>query len=171
MDEDIPVEQSESFKKTFDLFDNENLGTIPNEELGTVMRALGQNPSDQELQDYILEYDSYNSGVIHFDSFRALMLKRLKRDDKEKELLDAFRAFDKTGTGNVKCEDVKDAFLAFNKDLTEEQVEEMIKDFDSAGLGDIGYREVVKNIISAQNVPAKGGAKGKKGKGKKGKKK
>ena len=170
MDEDIPIEQSESFKKTFDLFDNDNLGTIPNEELGTVMRALGQNPTEEEIQEYIDEYDSYKSGVIHYDSFRALMLKRLKRDDKEKELLDAFRAFDKAGTGNIKCEDLRDAFLAFNKDLTEEQVEEMILDFDSAGLGDIGYREIVKNIISAQNVPVKGGGK-KKGKGKKGKKK
>ena len=171
MDEDLPVEQIESFKKTFDLFDNEGLGTIPNDELGTVMRALGQNPTEEELQEYINIYDSLSSGAIYFDGFRNLMLKRLKRDDKENELMDAFRAFDKAGTGNIKCDELRDAFLAFNKDLNEEQVEEMIKDFDSAGLGDIGYREIVKNIISAQNAPGKGGAKAKKGKGKKGKKK
>lgn len=170
MEEEIPGEQMESFKKTFELFDGENSGYIPITELATVMRALGQNPSDQELEEYVLGYDPSNSGLIHYDSFRALMLKRLKRDDKEKELLDAFRAFDKAGTGNVKCEDLRDAFLAYNKDLNEEQVEEMIKEFDSAGLGDIGYREVVKNIISAQNAPSKGAGK-KKAKSKSKKKK
>jgi calmodulin len=170
MDEDIPIDQNEAFKKTFDLFDSENLGTIPREELATVMRALGQNPSEEEIQEYIQEYDPYDTKVFHYDSFRALMIKRLTRDNKEKELMDAFKAFDKDMTGTIKCEDLRDAFLAFNKDLNEEQVEEMLKEFDIGGLGDITYKDVVKTIVSAQNTPAKGAGK-KKGKGKKSKKK
>lgn len=169
MDEELALEQTESFKRTFALFDNDNTSSIPKEELGTVMRALGQNPTDEELEDYYREYDSYGTNVIHFDSFHALMIKRLTRDNKEKELMEAFKAFDKDSTAIIKCEDLRDAFLAFNKDLTEEQVEEMLKDFDDGGLGDISYKDIVKKIVASQNVPAKGAGK-KKGKGKKKKK-
>lgn len=45
------------FKEAFRLFDKDGSGTISNDELGTVMRSLGQNPSDQELTDLVEEVD------------------------------------------------------------------------------------------------------------------
>lgn len=42
------------------------LGQITTKELGTVMRSLGQNPSESELQDMINEVDSDNNGTIDF---------------------------------------------------------------------------------------------------------
>ena len=44
-------------KEVFSLFDKDNSGTITTQELGTVMRALGQNPTEAELQDMINEID------------------------------------------------------------------------------------------------------------------
>ena len=47
--------------------DGESLiGEITTKELGTVMRSLGQNPSESELQDMINEVDSDNNGTIDF---------------------------------------------------------------------------------------------------------
>uniref|UniRef100_A0A452UQ79 EF-hand domain-containing protein n=1 Tax=Ursus maritimus TaxID=29073 RepID=A0A452UQ79_URSMA len=40
---------------TFSLFDKESAGTITTKELGTVMRSLGQNPTEVQLQDMINE--------------------------------------------------------------------------------------------------------------------
>ncbi len=42
------------------------IGEITTKELGTVMRSLGQNPSESELQDMINEVDSDNNGTIDF---------------------------------------------------------------------------------------------------------
>jgi calmodulin len=42
------------------------LGQITTKELGTVMRSLGQNPSESELQDMINEVDSDDNGMIDF---------------------------------------------------------------------------------------------------------
>jgi calmodulin len=39
---------------------------ITKDELGTVMRSLGQNPSQAELEDMINEVDGNNSGTIDF---------------------------------------------------------------------------------------------------------
>lgn len=41
-------------------------GQITTKELGTVMRSLGQNPSEAELQDMINEVDADNNGTIDF---------------------------------------------------------------------------------------------------------
>ena len=46
------------FKEAFSLFDKDGDGTITTKELGTVMRSLGQNPTEAELQDMINEVDA-----------------------------------------------------------------------------------------------------------------
>lgn len=45
-------------------------GQITTKELGTVMRSLGQNPSESELQDMINEVDADNNGTIDFPGAR-----------------------------------------------------------------------------------------------------
>ena len=49
---------STEFKEAFSLFDKDGDGTITTKELGTVMRSLGQNPTEAELQDMINEVDA-----------------------------------------------------------------------------------------------------------------
>ncbi len=46
------------FKEAFALFDKDGDGSITTKELGTVMRSLGQNPTESELQDMINEVDA-----------------------------------------------------------------------------------------------------------------
>ena len=45
-------------KEAFSLFDKNETGRIPTREVGTVIRSLGQNPTEQELQDIIIEVDA-----------------------------------------------------------------------------------------------------------------
>ena len=42
----------------FSCYDKDGDGTITTEELGTVMRSLGQNPTEAELQDMVNELDT-----------------------------------------------------------------------------------------------------------------
>ena len=51
------------FKEAFALFDKNGDGTINTKELGTVMRSLGQNPTEAELQDMINEVDADGNKV------------------------------------------------------------------------------------------------------------
>ena len=50
MADKLTEEQITEFKEAFALFDKDNDGTITCKELGTVMRSLGQNPTEAELQ-------------------------------------------------------------------------------------------------------------------------
>uniref|UniRef100_A0A4W4FC40 Calmodulin n=1 Tax=Electrophorus electricus TaxID=8005 RepID=A0A4W4FC40_ELEEL len=54
----VHVTEKQEFKEAFSLFDKDGDGTITTKELGTVMRSLGQNPTEAELQDMINEVDA-----------------------------------------------------------------------------------------------------------------
>ena len=45
------------YREAFTMFDKDGDGTISTKELGVVMRSLGQNPTEQELQEIINEVD------------------------------------------------------------------------------------------------------------------
>ena len=49
--------------------------SLPTQELGTVMRSLGQNPTEAELQDMINEVDADGNGTIDFPEFLSLMAR------------------------------------------------------------------------------------------------
>ncbi len=46
------------FKEAFHLFDKNGDGFITANDIGTVMRALGQNPTEAEIQDMFIEVDA-----------------------------------------------------------------------------------------------------------------
>ena len=59
----LTEEQIAEFKEAFSLFDKDGDGTITTKESGTVMRSLGQNPTEAELQDMINEVDADGKNV------------------------------------------------------------------------------------------------------------
>ena len=84
-------EQKAEFKEAFSVFDKDGDGTITTKELGTVMRSLGQNPTEAELQDMINEVDADGNGTIDFPEFLSLMARKMKDTDTEEELIEAFK--------------------------------------------------------------------------------
>ena len=64
MADQLTEEQIAEFKEAFSLFDKDGDGTITTKELGTVMRSLGQNPTEAEPQDMINEVDADGAGTI-----------------------------------------------------------------------------------------------------------
>ena len=63
---------STEFKEAFSLFDKDGDGTIDIKELGTVMKSLGQAPTDQELQEMIDEADSDGKDIYRIKCGRLL---------------------------------------------------------------------------------------------------
>merc|ERR1719389_1239276 len=78
---DLSEEQLNEFKEAFALFDKDGDLTISSDELGTVMRSLGQKPTKREVEAMIREVDDNNDGTIDFDEFKVLMQMQMTETD------------------------------------------------------------------------------------------
>merc|ERR1712039_680987 len=102
---DMDAVRTAEFKEAFDEFDKDGSGAISADELLHVLRAMGQNPTEDELLNLVLEVDVDGNGTIEFDEF--ISMKELKKVCSmlgtmlTKEELDQFMAeADKTAMGS-----------------------------------------------------------------------
>ncbi|RCV14598.1 hypothetical protein SETIT_2G439000v2 [Setaria italica] len=144
MADQLTDDQIAEFKEAFSLFDKDGDGCITTKELGTVMRSLGQNPTEAELQDMINEVDADGNGTIDFPEFLNLMARKMKDTDSEEELKEAFRVFDKDQNGFISAAELRHVMTNLGEKLTDEEVDEMIREADVDGDGQINYEEFVK---------------------------
>ena len=140
-------DQMLEYKEAFALFDKDNDGVISTEELGTVMRSLGQNPNEEELREMISEVDADGSGEIDFKEFLALMVRQNQDNNQEEELLEAFKIIDIEGDGIITADEFRHVMTNFGQKLTEEEFEEMIKGADVDADGNLNYYEFIKMLV------------------------
>ncbi|KAH0617190.1 hypothetical protein JD844_029002 [Phrynosoma platyrhinos] len=137
-------EEISEFKEAFLLFDKDGDGAISSQELGTVMRSIGQNPTEAELQEMIKKLDTNKNGMVDFPEFLTLLSVRMKSADSEEEIRKAFRVFDRDGNGYVSAAELRHIMTKLGEKLTEEEVEDMIKEADVDGDGQVNYEEFLR---------------------------
>ncbi|NXX79624.1 CALMS protein, partial [Urocolius indicus] len=147
MAEQLTEKQISEFKEAFSLFDRDGDGRISTKELGTVMRSLGQNPTEAELRDMVGEADADGSGTVDFGEFLALMARKMKATESEEEIREAFRVFDKDGNGYISAAELRHVMTNLGEKLTDEEVDEMIREADSNSDGQVNYEEFVRMMM------------------------
>ena len=120
-------------QEAFTMYDKNHDGTITTKELSTVMRSLGQNPTDAEVQDIINEVDVDGSGSMEFPEFCVMMVKKMAETDTENEIREAYRVFDKDGDGYITRSEMRMIFAALPERLSNEEIEEMLDAADDDG--------------------------------------
>ncbi|XP_034242006.1 neo-calmodulin-like isoform X8 [Thrips palmi] len=146
----LTEDQVAEFKEAFMLFDQDEDGTITMAELGVVMRSLGQRPTETELRDMVNEVDQDGNGTIEFNEFLQMMSKKMKGADGEEELREAFRVFDKNKDGLISSSELRHVMTSLGEKLSDEEVDDMIREADLDGDGMVNYEEFV-TILTAKN--------------------
>lgn len=99
------------------------------------MRNLGQNPTEEALRQMINEVDADGSGTIDFPEFLTLMARKMKAQDSEAEIIEAFKVFDKDSSGKISADELRQVMNNLGERLSDAEVEEMIREADTNGDG------------------------------------
>jgi centrin-1 len=74
---ELTEEQRQEIKEAFDLFDTDGSGSIDAKELKVAMRALGFEPSKDEVKRMMAEADREGTGKIEYKDFLELMQTKM----------------------------------------------------------------------------------------------
>mmetsp|Transcript_97726 Transcript_97726/g.203928 ORF Transcript_97726/g.203928 Transcript_97726/m.203928 type:complete len:148 (+) Transcript_97726:106-549(+) len=139
-------EQIAEFKETFDAFDEDEDQKLSRKELGKLLNSLGQNPTEEDLTNMMA--DAEGEERIDFPDFLSLMARKMKDTDTEEELIEAFKVFDRDGDGFITAGELRDSMTHLGEGLSHIEVDEMIKEADLDGDGQINYDEFVKMMMA-----------------------
>jgi calmodulin len=145
---EIPEIILNEYRQAFEMFDKDKDGSITAKELAMVMRSLNQEPNDSDLEEMINDVDENGNGKIEFDEFVNLMHRRNKETDTEEEVINAFKVFDKEGNGNISTTELRHIMTTLGDKITEEEIDEMLREADIDGDGFINYEEFVRMMMT-----------------------
>ena len=132
------------FNQLFIFVDKQGNGTITSAEVGTVLRSLGSNPTEADLAKIVADINANKGGVIDFAGFMAIMDSRKGDVDTELEITEALNIFDKEGNGFVAASELKHILTNIGEKMSEEEVEEILRDCNVDGQGQLKISELVK---------------------------
>lgn len=139
--DELTEEFIDEFREAFSLFDFDGDGLVSISRLGTMMRSLGQNPTEAELQDMIAEVasDGDMDTEIDFPEFLALMVRKMRDTDTEEELID--------GKGFIAVDELRHCMSNLGERLSDEEIAEMIREADLDGDG-LNYEKFITMMMA-----------------------
>merc|ERR1711872_827768 len=69
-------------------------GSVDSSQVSSIMRAIGQNPSEAEIQEMVNQVDKDGTGSIDFPEFLMMMSIKSESENAEDEIREAFTVFD-----------------------------------------------------------------------------
>jgi len=111
------------------------------------LQYFGRSLNDQEVDDMFSKVDADNSGAIDYSEFVVATMneKNLLSNNK---LQTAFKMFDKDGGGSISTDEIKQV-LSFGQNLDEKVVNDIIKQVDANGDGEISFEEFAEMMKKA----------------------
>eukprot|EP01006_Ploeotia_vitrea_P057202 TRINITY_DN68159_c8_g4_i1.p1 TRINITY_DN68159_c8_g4~~TRINITY_DN68159_c8_g4_i1.p1 ORF type:complete len:183 (+),score=38.98 TRINITY_DN68159_c8_g4_i1:112-660(+) len=138
-------------RAAFAPFEREGSDTCDIRDVGTVVRALGLNPTEAQLHQMIEEIEEDEpTGFVRFERFEALMKRVLTRGefnskviarDAEETILAAFEVLDPEKKGYIDADFMRELLLTKGERFTNDEVLEFINAAADPETGQIKYED------------------------------
>ncbi|KAL9447687.1 hypothetical protein AB3S75_015209 [Citrus x aurantiifolia] len=143
----LPEDQIAEFQEAFCMLDRDGDGCITIEELAVAIKSLDQNPTEEELRNMISEVDVNGNGTIEFGEFLNLMARKMKENEAQEELKEAFKVFDKDQDGYISPNELRHVMMNIGEKVTDEELEQMVREADLDCDGQINYDEFARMML------------------------
>lgn len=132
----------------FTLFDKKGQGHIESSLVGDYLRAIGYNPTNQQVKDLIKDgNENYNLDQLNqlIDNNQSLLDSTTQ--GKLEDFIKAFQVFDKENTGKVTVGDLRYMLTGLGEKLDDSEVDELLKGVEVDSNGGIEYKKFIEDIL------------------------
>lgn len=140
-------DQIMEFQEAFSLFDNRGDGKISVSQLGDVLRALGQNPTEGEVKKCSAQHKPDER--ISFEVFLPILqtISKNRCTDTAEDFIEGLRHFDKDGSGYISSAELRHLLTTLGEKLTDDEVEQLLAGQEDSQ-GNVHYEDFVRLIMS-----------------------
>ena len=137
------------WKEMFALFDFDNTGFIKTEDLGTVLRGLGRNLTEEFIATLINSYDANGSGQIDFPTFHTLMCDNAPMPGPchEAQVMRDFAVHDRHRDGLIAAVDLVHMLRNMGEPLTRDDVDHLLQEIYIDGDNKINIQDFVAHMF------------------------
>ncbi|KAM3130323.1 hypothetical protein pb186bvf_017540 [Paramecium bursaria] len=130
--QELSDKQKKDIREAFDLFDVDGSGTIEVKELKVALRALGFEPSKDEIKELIQnlnndQKDKENTNTIDYNEFLQIMTTKMNAKESQEEIERAFHLFS-LGQEMITFDNLKRIAMELGENMTDDELKLMIQE-------------------------------------------
>ncbi|XP_072035022.1 myosin-2 essential light chain-like isoform X2 [Amphiura filiformis] len=146
----LTEDQRHEYGDIFSLFDTKGDSKIDSTQVGDVIRALGQNPTEADIKKISNEMDPKGDKRISFEEFIPQFLAYSKRSTPGtvEDFIDGLRVFDRDGNGTISSAELRHVLSALGERLTDDEIDQLMQGGVVDQQGEVNYEEFVKLMMS-----------------------
>jgi len=136
--------KTKEVKEIFDLFDEDNSGSISLDEFGKLLSSVAGITDPAELHDIATTLDESGDGEVDFEEFLNWYARRqevAESMDNEELVKRIFRVVDKDGSGHIDIPELAEAFESLGEKVSEADLQWLLSECDEDGSGTIDMEE------------------------------
>merc|ERR1712110_190032 len=140
----LTEEQRTEAKEAFQLVDKEGSGFIKTKEVGIVLRALGHNPSEEDLEKLLAGKED----SVNLNDFLEMLSAEVNDDMNDEELRVAFKVFDREGQGWISGAELRFMLANMGEKMSYDEVDMVLDEAGIDGDGKFRYNDFVDRLNS-----------------------
>ena len=141
----LKASQIAKIRTIFNSYCIEEEKEMPIKYLEEVVRLVGYNPSKEEIEDMIEDLSPRTS--INFNALLYIIYHHSRNYDPYKELIRAFRLFDKEETGVLKIQQIRQILKSIKQPFDDEQVNAVLSRADIENQ-EVEYEQIAKLLLN-----------------------
>lgn len=141
--------EMDDLRDNFGLYDSVGDGKVESTNIGQVLRSVGLNPTQAEVDKVLNEIDPKGNKRISFEEFVPVMMSFRSRKHKygQEVFIDSLRVFDTDNSGTISSGELRHVLTGLGEKLRDEDVDQLIQGFED-NQGQINYEEFVKSVMN-----------------------
>ncbi|VDM58402.1 unnamed protein product [Angiostrongylus costaricensis] len=141
-------EQLADCREVFCYFDSRGDEKISVQQVGDVLRALGQNPTEAEIGRCCAAYEK--EARLSFEDFVPIFQSVSKNREKHsvEEFVEGLSHFDKEGNGLINVAELRHLLTTLGERLSDEEVDQLLAGHNDSH-GNVNIADFVRNVMNS----------------------